>query len=156
MIKYNIGEKKAKGLVYDFIIEQLPNTKRENLCKQTQRAIKIFNLFEKIGTDKIQYIKTFSANSISKFTNEELQKVIDYFSSNHDNSSTEISTTSGLSNHVTEISEHDDNENSSKKENDQNSETDESITTTSSIPLIHTSNSGDKIIEEVKSLPRPR
>ncbi|RIB11845.1 hypothetical protein C2G38_2202369 [Gigaspora rosea] len=105
MTKYNIGEKKAKGLVYDFIIEQLPNTKRENLCKQTQRAIKIFNLFEKIGTDKVQYIKTYSANSISKFTNEELQKVIDYFSSNYDNCSTEISTTSGLSNHVTEIPE---------------------------------------------------
>ncbi|CAG8529352.1 123_t:CDS:2, partial [Cetraspora pellucida] len=31
MTKYNIGEKKAKGLVYDFIIEQLPNTKQENL-----------------------------------------------------------------------------------------------------------------------------
>ncbi|CAG8780424.1 9491_t:CDS:2, partial [Cetraspora pellucida] len=44
-------------------------------------------------------------NSISKFTNEELQKVIDYFSSNYDNCSTEISTTSGLSNHVTEIPE---------------------------------------------------
>ncbi|CAG8766199.1 13038_t:CDS:1, partial [Gigaspora rosea] len=105
MTKYNVSEKKAKGLVYGFIIEQLPNTKRENLCKQTQRAIKIFNLFEKIGTDKVQYIKTYSANSISKFTNEELQKVIDYFTSNHDNSSTEISTTSGLSNHVTEITE---------------------------------------------------
>ncbi|RIB08158.1 hypothetical protein C2G38_2212403 [Gigaspora rosea] len=52
MTKYNVSEKKAKGLVYGFIIEQLPNTKRENLCKQTQRAIKIFNLFEKIGTDK--------------------------------------------------------------------------------------------------------
>ncbi|CAG8557779.1 12831_t:CDS:2 [Cetraspora pellucida] len=105
MTKYNIGEKKAKGLVYDFIIEQLLNTKQENLCKQTQRAIKIFNLFEKIGTDKIQYIKTYSVNFISKFTNKELQKVIDYFSSNHDNSFTEILMTLGFSNYVIEIPE---------------------------------------------------
>ncbi|CAG8792482.1 3680_t:CDS:2, partial [Dentiscutata erythropus] len=41
------------------------------------------------------------ANSISKFTNEELQKVIDNFPSNYVNS-TEISTTSGLQNHVPE------------------------------------------------------
>ncbi|GES79417.1 hypothetical protein GLOIN_2v1620891 [Rhizophagus clarus] len=80
MANGNVSEKKAKGQVYDFIIQQLPDTKRENLCKQTQRAIKIFNLFEKIGIDKVQYIITYSANSISKITNEELQKVIDHFS----------------------------------------------------------------------------
>src|SRR6266496_3795629 len=72
---------------------------------KTQRAIKIFNLFEKIGIDKVQYIKIYSANSISKITNEELQKVIDYFSNDNDNSNsftkTEISLTSGHQNHVT-------------------------------------------------------
>ena len=51
-----IGEKKAKGQIYDFIIVQL-NTKRQTLCKQTQKALRIDNLFEKIGMDKIQYIK---------------------------------------------------------------------------------------------------
>ncbi|GES80322.1 hypothetical protein GLOIN_2v1620891 [Rhizophagus clarus] len=70
MANGNVSEKRQKGQVYDFIIQQLPDTKRENLCKQTQRAIKIFNLFEKIGIDKVQYIITYSANSISKITNE--------------------------------------------------------------------------------------
>ncbi|CAG8768914.1 7439_t:CDS:2, partial [Gigaspora rosea] len=46
----------------------------------------------------------------------ELQKVIDYFSSNHDNSSTEISTALGLSNHVTRTPK------SSSEKNDQDSE----------------------------------
>ncbi|CAG8772807.1 18532_t:CDS:2, partial [Dentiscutata erythropus] len=74
-------------------------------AKEFKDLVRYFMTKYNIGTDKIQYIKTYSANSISRFTNEELQKVIDYFSSNHDNSSTEISTTSGLSNHVTEIPE---------------------------------------------------
>ncbi|CAB4426909.1 unnamed protein product [Rhizophagus irregularis] len=46
-----IGEKKAKGQIYDFIIAQL-GTKRNTLRKQTQRARKIYELFEKIGIDK--------------------------------------------------------------------------------------------------------
>src|SRR3954471_20511391 len=37
-----IGEKKAKGQIYDFIITQL-GTKRNTLQKQTQRARKIHN-----------------------------------------------------------------------------------------------------------------
>ena len=50
--------KKAKGLIYDF------------------------RLTEKIGLDKIKHIKSYSANSISKFTNEEIQRVIDHFTKN--------------------------------------------------------------------------
>src|SRR5215469_4666138 len=84
MANGKVGEKKAKGQVYDFIIQQLPDTKRDTLCRQTQRAIKIFNLFEKIGIDKVQYITTYSANSISKITNEELQQVINHFSNDDD------------------------------------------------------------------------
>ncbi|GES83310.1 hypothetical protein GLOIN_2v1779898 [Rhizophagus clarus] len=52
-----IGEKKAKGQIYDFIIAQL-GTKRNTLLKQTQRARSIYKLFEKIGIDKIKYITT--------------------------------------------------------------------------------------------------
>jgi hypothetical protein len=40
-----VGEKKGKGQVYNFILERLP--KRINLCRQTQRAVKTFNLFKK-------------------------------------------------------------------------------------------------------------
>ncbi len=53
MANCKIGEKKAKEQVYDFIIQQLPNTKRNNLYMQTYKIIKIFNLFEKIGIKKV-------------------------------------------------------------------------------------------------------
>ena len=87
MANGKVGEKKAKGQVYDFIIQQLPDTKRNNLYVQTHRAIKIFNLFEKIGIDKVRCITTYSANSISKLSKEELQEVIKTFSSNDDTNS---------------------------------------------------------------------
>lgn len=38
MANDRVGEKKAKGQVYDFIVQQLSDTKRDNLCKQTQRV----------------------------------------------------------------------------------------------------------------------
>ncbi|RIB17909.1 hypothetical protein C2G38_2186052 [Gigaspora rosea] len=59
MVSNKVGEKKAKGQVYDFIIKQLPDTKCKTLCKQTQKTLRIDNLFEKIGMDKIQNIKTY-------------------------------------------------------------------------------------------------
>ncbi|RIA82414.1 hypothetical protein C1645_862620, partial [Glomus cerebriforme] len=46
----------------------------------TQRAEKIYKLLEKIGLDKIQYIKSYSVNEISKFTNDEILKIMDHFS----------------------------------------------------------------------------
>ncbi len=33
MVNNKVGEKKVKGQVYDFIIEQLPNTKRKTLYR---------------------------------------------------------------------------------------------------------------------------
>ncbi|RIB04145.1 hypothetical protein C2G38_2121346, partial [Gigaspora rosea] len=59
-----MGEKKAKGIIYDKILEhliiirekkskemgiQLPEISRKTLCKKTQRAIKTYKLFKKIG-----------------------------------------------------------------------------------------------------------
>ena len=58
----------------------LPDITRDGLRKKTQRAEKIYKLLEKIGLDKIQYIKSYSANEISKFTNDEIQKIMDHFS----------------------------------------------------------------------------
>ncbi|CAG8636279.1 9471_t:CDS:1 [Paraglomus brasilianum] len=84
MVNNKVGEKKAKGQVYDFIVKQLPDTKRKTLCKQTQKALRIDNLFERIGMDKIQYIKTYSADTISKFTNTQIQKIIDHFAKKPD------------------------------------------------------------------------
>jgi len=79
MVSNKVGEKKAKGQVYDFIIKQLPNIKRKTLCRQTQKALRIDDLFEKIGMDKLQYIKTYSADTISKFTDPQIQTIIDHF-----------------------------------------------------------------------------
>src|SRR6266542_30692 len=76
-----IGEKKAKGQIYDFIIAQL-GTKRNTLLKQTQRARSIYKLFEKIGIDKIKYIKMYSANSIAELSDSQIQTIVDYFSKN--------------------------------------------------------------------------
>ena len=84
MINDKIGEKKAKGQVYDFIIKQVPGIKRKNLCKQTQKALKIYNLFEKIGINKIQHIKTYSAGTVSRFTNLQIQTIIDHFAKKPD------------------------------------------------------------------------
>ncbi|CAG8634810.1 7258_t:CDS:2, partial [Paraglomus occultum] len=64
-----IGEKKAKGVIYDKILEhlniirerrskemglQLPEVSRKTLCKKTQKAVRTYKLFEKIGIDKIK------------------------------------------------------------------------------------------------------
>ncbi|CAB4385972.1 unnamed protein product [Rhizophagus irregularis] len=69
-----IGEKKARGLIYDEVVKQvnilrkkrsqntgvpLPDITRDDLRKKTQRAGKIYKLLEKIGLDKIQYIKSY-------------------------------------------------------------------------------------------------
>ncbi|PKC06749.1 hypothetical protein RhiirA5_481983 [Rhizophagus irregularis] len=93
--KNKIGEKKARGLIYNEVMKQinilhkkrsqdtgvpLPNITRDGLCKKIQKAEKIYKLLKKIGLDKIQYIKSYSANEISKFTNDEIQKIMDYFS----------------------------------------------------------------------------
>ncbi|CAG8598781.1 1883_t:CDS:2 [Ambispora gerdemannii] len=60
------------------------DTKRNTLQKQTERTRKIYSLFEKIGLDKVQYIKSYSANAISKFTNSQIQMIIDHFTKKPD------------------------------------------------------------------------
>ncbi|GES93165.1 hypothetical protein GLOIN_2v1030212 [Rhizophagus clarus] len=87
-----IGEKKAKGIIYDKMLEdlsilhkkrseetglQLPEITRKYLQGKTQEAVKIYNLFEKVGVDKIKYITTYTANAISELTNDKLQEIID-------------------------------------------------------------------------------
>jgi len=67
-----IREKRSKEMGL-----QLPEISRKTLCRKTQRAIKTYKLFEKIGIDKIKYLKAYSANSISELTNDQIQKIID-------------------------------------------------------------------------------
>ncbi|CAG8751892.1 776_t:CDS:1, partial [Acaulospora colombiana] len=111
-----IGEKKARSLLYDSITEQLnllrkkrsqelglhlPEISRDALRKKTQRAEKIYILFEKIGHDKIKFIKSYSANSISKLTNDQIQEIINYSCQNVNTDNAEHQ----ISSENTEISE---------------------------------------------------
>ena len=84
MVKEKLGMKKAKGLIYDFILAHNPDTKRVTLYQSIRRARKIYRLIEKIGIDKIKYIKTYSANSIAELSVSQIQIIIDYFSKNPD------------------------------------------------------------------------
>ena len=83
MIDYKVGEKKAKSMIYDNLTKLLPpGTKRNTIVKQTQRARNIYKLFEKIRIDKIRYITTYSANSLSELSDSQFQTIIDYFYKN--------------------------------------------------------------------------
>jgi hypothetical protein len=88
-----IGEKKAKGIIYDEMLEylatirekrskemgiQLPKISRSSLTRRTQRSMKLVRIFEKIGTDKIMYLSEYSANSVSELANDQIQEIIDY------------------------------------------------------------------------------
>ena len=110
--KDKFGEKKARSLLYDSITKQLNllrkqrsqetglqlrDVSRDILRKKTQRAEKVYKFIEQVGLDKIKYIKSYSATSISELTNEQIQEVIDYGISSEK--------LPLVTNHVTEISE---------------------------------------------------
>src|SRR5439155_27233630 len=82
------GEKKARGLLYDSIAKQLNllrkqrsqqtglqlrDVSRDSLRKKTQRAEKVYKFIQRVGLDKLKYIKSYSATSISELTNEQIQ-----------------------------------------------------------------------------------
>ena len=106
------GKKKARSVLYDTITEQLSilrkkrsqelglklrDVSRDSLRKKTQRAEKNYKLFEKVGLDKIKYINSYSANSISELTDAQFQEIIDYGIS--------LEKLSPEAGHVSEISE---------------------------------------------------
>src|SRR4051812_4931977 len=82
MIKEKVGTKKAKGLIYDFILAHNPDTKRKTLYQRISRARKIYEFAKKIGSNKIKYIKTYSVNSIAELSDSQIQTIVDYFSNN--------------------------------------------------------------------------
>ncbi|PKK79199.1 hypothetical protein RhiirC2_727970 [Rhizophagus irregularis] len=50
------------------------------LCvKKTQRAVKIYKLFRKIGVDKIKRVISYSANAISKLTTTQIRTIEQHF-----------------------------------------------------------------------------
>src|SRR5256885_180913 len=106
------GEKKAKGIIYDKMLEhpsticekrskemgiQLPEISRSTLNRKTQRSMKLVKIFEKIGVDKIKYLKAYSANSISELTNDQIQNIIDNFS---EHASIQCISESNMDNHM--------------------------------------------------------
>ena len=82
MIKVKVGTKKAKGRIYDFILAHNTDTRRNTLYQRINRARKVYEFTEKIGIDRIKYIKTYSANSIAELSDSQIQTIIDYFSKN--------------------------------------------------------------------------
>src|SRR5262249_37065013 len=92
-----IGEKKAKDIIYDKMLEQLvtirekrskemgiqlPKISRNSLTRRIQRSMKLVRIIEKIGIDKIKYLSEYSPNSISELTNNQIQEIINNFSKN--------------------------------------------------------------------------
>src|SRR3954447_4299976 len=86
-------------MIYDKVLEDLsilhqrrfeetglrcPEISCRRLQGKTQKAVKIYNLFEKIGVDKIKYITSYSASSISELTNDKIQAIIDNYSERND------------------------------------------------------------------------
>ncbi|CAG8438898.1 9106_t:CDS:2 [Cetraspora pellucida] len=125
-----VGKKKVKGIIYDKMLEdlsilckkrsedtglQLPEISCKYLQGKTQKAVKIYKLFENLGIDKIKYITTYSANSISELTNNKIKEIIDSFSKQEDESLTpENSSKAFCQNQKNTISE--DNKSSSNTE----------------------------------------
>ncbi|CAG8551398.1 10756_t:CDS:2, partial [Racocetra fulgida] len=60
-----IAIKTAKTEAYKEILKRLPGIKLETLRKRTQKANTIYTLFKYVGIDKIDRIRSYSANEIS-------------------------------------------------------------------------------------------
>ncbi|CAB5391848.1 unnamed protein product [Rhizophagus irregularis] len=80
IVKDNVSDQTARKQLFQNIIKYLSGITLEILHKRIQRAIKVYKLFEKIGVDRIKNIKSYSVDSISKFTNPQIQIILDYFS----------------------------------------------------------------------------
>ena len=81
--------KVIRSLLYDSIADHLSilrkkgsqklskNQKYHEMdCARRLKEQKIYILFEGIGLDKIKNIKSYSANSISKLTNDQIREII--------------------------------------------------------------------------------
>src|SRR5438045_1992138 len=70
-------ERVTQELVNDEVREQLPKEVTKNaLRKRTEKAQKIYDLFRRIGADKIQRVRTFSASRIAKLSSYKIDYVV--------------------------------------------------------------------------------
>ncbi|PKC69806.1 hypothetical protein RhiirA1_455579 [Rhizophagus irregularis] len=107
--------------------------------RKIERTRKIYKLTERIGLDKIKHIKSYSANSISKFINIKIQRVIDHFTKNSNMEFT--------NNSDEDIEQ--DNEVLEKSNQINVLEVLPSKKSTAPIPLVHVSNTSNNFKKEV-------
>ncbi|CAG8540699.1 12115_t:CDS:1 [Cetraspora pellucida] len=75
-------DRKAQSKVDKEVKEQLPKEINDTTrWKQTERARKIYKLFIKIGVDKMQQVKSYSALRISKLSWESIDYITENFKS---------------------------------------------------------------------------
>ncbi|KAF0411948.1 hypothetical protein F8M41_008075 [Gigaspora margarita] len=122
----------CKPNTVDAFLDEMHKKSVSDGIRQIQRALRIDNLFDKIGEDKIYYIKMYSADTILKFSNSQIQRVINHFTENPDVEFT-------------------DDPEDEKEDNDQINvlEVFSPNELTAPIPLTHISNSSDNSKEEV-------
>ncbi|CAG8857550.1 9733_t:CDS:1, partial [Gigaspora margarita] len=63
-------------LVNEEVRKQIPNITDTALWKKVERSRKLYTLFINIGEDKIQRVKSFSALTISKLRQEDIDNII--------------------------------------------------------------------------------
>ena len=79
--KKNNLKRTAQALVNKEVRSQLPNSVSDDLLrKKKERAQKICELFIKIGVDKIQRVKSITASSISKLSQDEIDAILVHLS----------------------------------------------------------------------------
>jgi hypothetical protein len=79
-IQKGVSNQSVRNQVYYDTMEHLPGGfTKDTLRKKTQRAVKIFKLFRKIGVDKIKRVISYNVNAISKFTASQIQSIEQYF-----------------------------------------------------------------------------
>jgi hypothetical protein len=73
------SEKTARKVVYDDIMKHLPGFNRNTVRNKTQGALRIYNLFKKIGMNRIKWVRSYSASFISKLTTTQIQTIVGYY-----------------------------------------------------------------------------
>ncbi|CAG8738560.1 186_t:CDS:2, partial [Racocetra fulgida] len=74
-----ITTNKSKSKVYRELLTRLVDVDLQTLQKRTQRANTVYNLFKKIGVDKIRRIKIYGFYSIADLTIPQIKTIENYF-----------------------------------------------------------------------------
>ncbi len=78
--KKRISDKTAKSKLYEEMKEQIiGNITRITLRKRTHRAMKIYNLFKEIGTEKMNRFRDCTVETVIRLTKEEIEQIKNHF-----------------------------------------------------------------------------